>query len=233
MSDYSLVLSDELLSIYFDFKKGKIDNTHLAEKFFSYYHAPYLTNTKQLNNIGVTVDQSVLQQLVSQGYINQTLDELVKETRYKIILNTEKSNYPYVNINNDVIEKNFSLTFKRGENRDKAIQLITALCVDAKFILIFDHYFCKNWKNTKQLFDDVLPKKPLTLLHDKHLVDKSGEIKKICGQWKIKEDRHHTFTHSHDRYLLIDDKIEIILSSGFDHLFSTDKDLSCLIRYTG
>ncbi len=230
MSDYSLVLSDELLLMYFDFKKGIVKDNKLLEKFLSYFHPPYLTNVDQFKRIGIT-DPSILQPLAAQGFISQSLEELVEQTSYKFILNTEYSNYPYVNINNDSVEKNFSMTFRVGENRDKAIDLITALCANAKFILIFDHYFCQNWNDTKHFFDKVVPKKALTLLHEGHLNNKSSEIKKIFNKWRIKQDRHHTFKNSHDRYLLIDGKTEIILSSGFQYLFTTDKDLTCLIRY--
>ncbi len=31
--------------------------------------------------------------------------------------------------------------------------------------------------------------------------------------------------------IYFDDKIEIMLSSGFDNLFLTNKDLTCLVRY--
>lgn len=229
MSQFSLVLSDELLSLYFEFKQGKIKNKQLIEHFFNYYHAPHLTNISQLKRIHY-YDLSLFQQLASQGLISQSLEELAIQTRYKLILNTQKIDYPYVNIKTDLIEKNFSLTFRKHENRDKAIQLITALCAKAKFILIYDKYFCHNWEDTQALFQQIIPQKKLTLLHDGHLKDKISNIKTICPHWTIKEDRHQTFTNSHDRYLLIDNKIEIILSSGFQYLFATRKDLSCLIR---
>jgi hypothetical protein len=184
MREYSLVLSDELLAIYY---------------------APHLTNVKQLKRIEYK-DHSLLQALAAQDFISQSLEKLAEQTRYKLILNTEKSDFPYVNILKDSIEKNFSLTFRVGENRDKAIQLITALCANAKFIY-------------------------LTLLHEDHLTSKVSEIKKIYAGWKIKLDSRHTFSKSHDRYLLIDNQIEIILSSGFQYLFAMDKDLTCLIRF--
>lgn len=230
MRDYSLVLSDELLSIYFDFKQDNISDNRLLEKFLSYFHPPHLTNVDQLTRIGIT-DPSILQQLAAQSLTTQTLEELVEQTCYKLILNTENSDYPYVNINNDSVEKNFSMTFRVGERRDKAIHLITALCADANFILIFDRYFCHNWNDTENFFDRIVPKKRLTILHDGHLNNKSTEIKRIFNNWTVKPDRHHTFANSHDRYLLIDGKIEIILSSGFQYLFASDKDLTCLIRY--
>ena len=229
MRGYSLVLSDELLSIYFNFKQGIVNDNRLLEKFLGYYHPPYLTNADQLKRIGI-IDTSILQQLAAQGYISQNLEELVKSTSYKLLLNTENSENPYVNINHDAVEKNFSLTFRVGENRDKAIHLISALCEDASFILIFDKYFCNNWNHTQEFFRQIVPKRRLTLLHDRHLSNKSGDIKQICSDWIIRQDRHYTFTNSHDRYLLIDGKVEVILSSGFRNLFVTDTDLTCLIR---
>jgi len=228
MSDYALVLSDELLALFIDFKLGRVDKPKLAEQFFGYY-APYITNTAQLQRIERGHD--LLPQLAAKGLIAQSLEQLAEQTHYKLILNTEKSNYPYVNILNDKVEKNFTLTFRTGENRDKAVQLITALCADAQFILVFDLYFCQQWRDTQQLFHKIVPKKKLTLLHDGHLDIKISDIKKIYKDWTIKQDRRNTFTHSHDRYLLIDNKIEILLSSGFDNLFSTSKDLTCVIRY--
>ena len=142
MSEYSLVLSDELLKAYFEFKQGKLNNPRIIERLLNYYHSPHLTNVKQLQRINE--GQDLLPQLAAQGFNVQTLENLVNQTYYKLILNTENSDYPYVNINNDKVEKNFSLTFRQGENRDKAIQLITALCADAKFILIFDKYFSER-----------------------------------------------------------------------------------------
>jgi len=230
MREYSLVLSDELLAIYFDFKQDKVKNTKLVERFFSYYHAPHLTNVEQLRRIEYR-EPSLLQALAAQGLISQSLEKLAEQTRYKLILNTEKSYFPYVNVLKDSIEKNFSLIFRVGENRDKAIQLITALCANAKFILIFDNYFCDNWQDTQYFFKQILPKKNLTLLHEDHLTSKISDIKNIYAGWKIKPDSRHTFSKSHDRYLLIDNQIEIVLSSGFQYLFAMDKDLTCLIRF--
>lgn len=229
MSDYSLVLSDDLLKVYFEFKQGNIESTDVLEKFLSYYHAPFLTCIDQLKRIGVK-DDAIEQQLASQGYINQSVGDLVPLTRYKLILNITNDTYPYVNIHKDRVEKNFSLTFKRGENRDKAIELITALCANARFVFIFDKFFCENWRRTKSLFDTVLPKKSMTILHVGHLSNKASNIKGICSDWKVKQDSKNTYTGCHDRYLLIDNKVEIILTSGFDYLFETSKDLTCVIR---
>lgn len=162
MSNQSIVLSDELLTLYYAFKQGNSENLNLVERLFSYY-APHLTNTDQLERINQESDSSLFQQLAQQGFISQSLEELVLNTQFKFILDTGKSDYPYVNINDDKVEKNFSLTFGIGENRDKLIKLITALCANSTDILIFDSYFSTNWNDTKKFFESVLPKKNLTI----------------------------------------------------------------------
>jgi hypothetical protein len=229
MSQYSLALSDELLKVYFDFKAGSVSDTRLLEKFLSYYHAPFITSVNQLEAINHQ-NSSLMQQLAAQGYISDTVGQLAQKTIYKIILNTERSDYPYVNILNDKIEKNFSLSFKCLENRNKAHALIRALCADATSILIYDIYFEENWSTTKEFFQ-LLPTKKLTIyfgINPKQTI--KTELKNTCPQWTIKQDTQNKLKNSHDRYLIIDNKIEIILSSGFYYLFKSNKDLNCLIR---
>ena len=34
----------------------------------------------------------------------------------------------------------------------------------------------------------------------------------------------------HDRYLVLDDKLEIILTSGFDYLVKTEKEFTYIVR---
>ena len=55
-------------------------------------------------------------------------------------------------------------------------------------------------------------------------------LKNICKDWIIKEDKRNTYKNYHDRYLLIDDKIEIILTSGFDYLFDENKEFTYIVR---
>ncbi|MFZ2727802.1 MAG: hypothetical protein WAX77_16235 [Methylococcaceae bacterium] len=230
MSQYSLALSDKLLKVYFDFKAGSVSDACLLEKFLSYYHAPFITSVNQLEAINHQ-DNSLMPQLTAQGYISDTLEQLAQKTIYKIILNTERSDYPYVNILNDKIEKNFSLSFKCSENRNKAHDLIRALCADATSILIYDKYFIKQWSGAKSFFN-LLPDKTLTIFYIKNQLQQTQitELKSINAQWIIKQDTRNKLKNSHDRYLIIDNRIEIILSSGFDYLFDTSKDLNCLVR---
>ena len=95
--EYTIVLSDELLKAYYDFKKSKSVEQDIITKLFKYYISGHLTNCKQLETIGVE-DEPLKQQLAPEGYIKQTLEELGEKTIYKFILNTERDDYPYINI---------------------------------------------------------------------------------------------------------------------------------------
>ena len=49
---------------------------------------------------------------------------------------------------------------------------------------------------------------------------------------KIAIDKAHNLNNknTHDRYIMIDNNIEIILTSGIDYLFDTSKDFTYIIR---
>jgi hypothetical protein len=57
-------------------------------------------------------------------------------------------------------------------------------------------------------------------------------VENIYCDWTIKEST--SYQGSHDRYLLIDSpegKVEIMLSSGFGHIWKPDpKEITCVIR---
>jgi hypothetical protein len=136
--EYTIVLSDELLKAYYNFKSSKAVDQNIITNLFKYYISGHLTNSKQLERI--EVDESLQQQLAQNGYINQTLEELCEKTIYKFILNTERNDYPYININADKIERNFTATYGKNESREKTIKHIKALCQNAKYIFIYDKY---------------------------------------------------------------------------------------------
>jgi hypothetical protein len=162
----ALVLSDELLKCYYDFQNGRVNDRKLLEKFLSYYHAPHKTTVEQLERIGYD-DPLLKRRLILSGDLSVPLEELAQKTFYKVILNTEKSEYPYVNINDDSVEKNFSLTFRIGENRDKLTQMIKAFCQDANTILIFDIYLIDNKEYTKNFFNELIPRRRVTVFYNK------------------------------------------------------------------
>ncbi len=112
--------------------------------------------------------------------------------------------------------------------------MIKAFCQDANTILIFDKYLSlkNNQERTIQFFKELMPCKKLTIFYDRDHLNQEikTKIKKICKEWRLIEDTKSGLKNSHDRYLIIDNQIEIILSSGFSNLFDIRSDISCLIR---
>ncbi|EFL6826790.1 hypothetical protein HIY13_000819, partial [Campylobacter coli] len=58
-------------------------------------------------------------------------------------------------------------------------------------------------------------------------------LKEISNSWKIEENKDHknkTYIWLHDRYIIADNKIQIILTSGIDNLMKIEKDFTYIIR---
>ena len=217
---YSLVLSDMLLKTFFAFKRtGSYDN-NTAERMLHYYKPPHITCVNQLNRIGFS-DKALEQQLAQAGLKSQSLEELCDKTSYKLILDTQNSEYPFVNIYNDSIQSNFTATYLKRAQRKKAQQHIRSLLNDCETIFMYDSFFKDNWRITKRFFKELLPLKKLSVFYTEgHLEGLESEIKAIYDGWIIKKDTHNPgFRKLHDRYLVIDSTIETILTSGFENLF--------------
>lgn len=118
------------------------------------------------------------------------------------------------------------------------------LCENASKVTICDNYFAQNWDNTKSLFHSILPKKELIIEYSEVATgitakSNSSEITPIFAQsihheWKVRVSSNPKYTNCHDRYLLIESpegKVEVLISSGFDHLWKANpKELTCIFR---
>lgn len=202
-----------------------------AERMLHYYKPPHITCVNQLNRIGFS-DKALEQQLAQAGLKSQSLEELCDKTSYKLILDTQNSEYPFVNIYNDSIQSNFTATYLKRAQRKKAQQHIRSLLNDCETIFMYDSFFKDNWRITKRFFKELLPLKKLSVFcTEGHLEGLESEIKAIYDGWIIKKDTHNPgFRKLHDRYLVIDSTIEIILTSGFEYLFDESKDFSYVLR---
>lgn len=193
------------------------------------YKPTYVTNLAQLKRINHKSDDTLVYNLSKSGLKDQTLEELAGKTKYKVILSTDKSDYPYININHDNIENNFTGTFLRNESRDKAIKHIKALCNDAKNnIVVYDKYFNDKESNADTLAD-LLPKKKLEIIYQLNTFSQvqKDKLKNACPSWTLRDDN---FQDCHDRYLIIDNKVEIILTSGFWYLNNISKEITYIVR---
>lgn len=235
MKPYGLVLSDELQEVYLDFKEKRDFDQVIVRQLLHYYKGSFLTNTAQMTRLGRKMSPSMEQQLRSAGFTTQTLDELAGKTVYKIILSTGNNTFPYVNIYGDTIENNLTGCFMRGVRRDKAIAHIQALCKKATRICIYDKYITKEGseRRNQENLNSVAalwPNKSLCIVYqDGHLKDSDVNfLKGKCVKWTF--EKRFDIPEHHDRYLIIDDKIEIILTSGFSSLSDIDKEFTYIVR---
>lgn len=229
--NFSIVLSDDLLKEYYKFKHSISYDNEIIQNLFNYYKSPHITNVAQLQRIGIA-DTVLFSQLLQSNLTHQTLLGLCDKTTFKVILDKSSGTYPYINIFQDKIENNYSSTFYKQESRVKAQEHIKALLKSANNIFLYDRYFEDNWGQTKKFFENLVPKQRLTIFYkEDHLKNKKSEIKSICLQWTLRKDSlQDKHNYLHDRYLIIDDEIQIILTSGFDYLFDDSKDFTYIVR---
>ncbi|NYS60329.1 hypothetical protein [Vreelandella salicampi] len=230
--DYTLAMEDELLKAFHDFKRGALSETSTAiiQNLLRLYHPPHITSVEQLKAIGVD-DNILFQQLASQGLVTQTPQELAPRTRYKLLLSGNQTHYPATAVSGDSINSEFVMTLKPGEARAKAHEWLTALLADAKTVTVIDPYlFSPSGRKSVTPFFQLFPRKALTLFFNKLPQDAASSIKQICAEWKVKENTDPRYANVHDRYLLIDNSVEIVITSGIDYLFDTSKECTLLVR---
>lgn len=226
---YTLAMEDELLRHWQAFKHAQPHDTRIVEQLLHLYKPPHISCVRQLEHLGIQ-DPALKSQLANQGLVNQSLEELASKTDYKIVLALKNDCHPYVCIQGDALRAEYILTSLPGSSRNKSQALLSALMQNAGTILIQDRYLQQNWQRT-QMFFDLLPKKPLSLIFGESLDQRiKTALKQRCADWKIKHDSRRTYSSHHDRYLRIDEAIEVVVTSGLDYLFDTSKECTLIIR---
>lgn len=232
---FTMVLCDELQEVYLDFKEKRNFDQDIITKLLKYFKGPFATNTAQYNRIGREPSPTVNQRLRSAGFTTQSLEDLAEKTVFKIILSSDNNQFPYVNINGDTIENNLTGCFERGNSREKAIKHIQALCKNAKEVCLYDKYITTRGneraiQQNLELFASLLPKKALCIVYQAEHLQKRDEdfLNGICNRWTF--EKKTNIPEHHDRYLIIDNKIEIILTSGFSSLSDRTKEFTYIVR---
>lgn len=234
---YSYLLSDELAELYLNHKNGKKVNQGLLELFLSFYEPVPFCSLDQLNKYAPE-NVEARQALLASGYSAKTEAQVLDETKYKIILTTDSNNYPCVNINNGNLKKEIVISYRAGESRDETIKHLKNLCKNAHNIILCDKYMFDglNVEDTPiaKFFNNILDSKNKINIYYR---TKNGNLKKYITYLKgirqnciLRPCQKGIYDEVHDRYLMIDNKLEIILSSGMEYLFDTTKEISLICR---
>ena len=233
---YQVVLDDELFKDFHKFKNGEKlekDEVERIKCLLHYFKGNLITNIAQYERTGLTLTPEMKKALAKNGLKQQTKEELAQSrTMYKVILCCGCSDFPYVNVVSDKekIENNLSSFYDIAEKRDKAIMHLKALCSGAKKIVVYDKYFeAKEARNIETLVK-ILPQKKLTILFSNISTNGIKSLTEKYSEWDPQLDK--TLKGRHDRYIIVDDKLEIVLSSGFDHLSTDSSDLMYVVRVT-
>lgn len=228
MKKYSFALSDKLCREYMLFKRhSTVYDKKLVSKLLRYHtEEEFITNNDQLSRVGIEVSEKLSIALTKAGFGKKTIEELSSKTLYKLILCDDKSTYPYVNICDDHIATCVVGCYYQAESRAKAIAHLKDLCSSAKSsITIYDNYLKDDILST------ILANRVLTVKYIAGQLDSTQLVSlqsalPLCSFESIRgSDAKH-----HDRYIIIDDKFEIIITSGFEFIQDNRKELTYIVR---
>lgn len=230
---FSVALCDDLQREYCRYKNGEDGiNRNIINRILRYGAATSITNEAQLARIGYAPDSSLRMQLRKNSLIHQSVEELAGKTIYKIVLSDSRDEFPYVNVMDDAepVKPMTGGCFFRDMPREKAKRHIAELCASAKrSILIYDAYLDRDPGPVTDLLSTFLPDRKLDIIHHPGQLppDMQARLKRLHSNFTFVEKVMPTH---HDRYIIVDDKIEIILTSGFYNLATTVKELTYIVR---
>jgi hypothetical protein len=227
--DFYVALEDDLLRELHAFKRSGNHDVRKVEKMLHLYKPPHITNVQQMKRIEID-DPPLLTQLASTGLVDQSVETLAEQTVYRLVLSDMSDSYPRVNIFDGHIGNNYTVTFAPGQSRTTGHQWLRSLARGANTIVIRDNYLNKNWDSTERLLS-MFPSRSLSVIFVPKLPqEKINQIKNNYPSWKLPPDRSGRYKDHHDRYILIDGKTEIIVTSGIDHLFTDEKECTMVVR---
>ena len=227
---YGMVLDHSLFVEYWKFRRGEGYNKPLVNKILTYYHNEFLTNVGQFEHNGVQIDNRLKNDLVKNGWKRQNLQELAALTTYKIILTDGQTSFPYVNINEGRFNPAMTTFYAGDVERQAALDYLKNLCQGAKkSILLYDGYI-NVAHGLDALLNYILPNSKIQFIFPFDKIDAAhrNALQQTHPRLSFKDlgavQKHH------DRYLIIDDSIEVVLTSGFEYLQNQKKEISLVIR---
>jgi len=230
------------IKIFIKKESVKIDKN--IQNFIKYLRLPVVISTyqnKAFENPVVAKQQNGFIRLIRED----RLEKIYKKTYLKLILSLSENDFPYLNVNGDKFENNFTATYISG-NKTKILEHIKALIEDSEKVGIYDKYlFFDNLRNNNHISDHY------SVAFLNQILPISSNIKVQCYNEKqnnqSETDRikqrialfpnisfDHQNLNEHDRYIKIYKhnvlKYEIILSSGIFNILNHNKDISYIVR---
>lgn len=241
-----LVLDDALFILYSRFNSGVDINTldkNTKNDLFallSKIKLPIALNAEQIRRCYTKLPDSlhdgVLEGIAATGAV-ESLEDTALDTVHGVILTLGKTSMPYVDIHDQTVDTNFSITIAAGQSRSLLVQHIARLASNAISLHIYDRYLFNGIRTGVTAFETLLNKTTAEIIcHDgKGKACFKALQSYLAGKNISNPVKYalHLYQDMHDRYLIIEyptHSYEIILSSGFEYLFSDRKEITCVFR---
>jgi len=244
-----IAVNEYIIQEYLKYRKTDKDfDKNILQMFFQYYK-PFVVSVKQLINIGYEKKTALLLYTNSEVFNKLSIrtsniqndTELIQDTKFKLMLTHNQDEYPYINILNDKINREFSATYNANEDRIKAKEHIKALVKDAKYINIVDSYLYENWNTNFNLLKEILSNNISIVIYSKYEDKLSSLDKDKLKKLKVFIQKIRNFNKNdisiskinikdiHDRYI-ITDKIIIIITSGINYIEDKEKEFTYIVK---
>lgn len=145
--------------------------------------------------------------------------------------------------------------YKALEHLKALFEKAKCICIYDEYLLMPDkkingNWTYRNWRFFKIFCHKSLPKTPLKIRYieikpntsNKPLYNLQSircDINNVCTKWNWQNvteahlkrlNLNYLHQYAHDRYLIVDNKIEIIFTSGIRYLMSKKKDFTYMVR---
>lgn len=240
MSD--IVLDTELLGQFFLFYAHKDYDIKTAARLFARLR-PFVCTARQLLECGIP--QEGLQAILAtkgMWHIHTLSDaelsrealysELVAQSRFQVLLahETQFRNFVSINIHDDAepIQLLYAGRYAPGQNRPRALLHLQKLIASAhEQIEIHDNYMDADYAPTLQQLCTGTTCRLICYTHSTRQTVLQNALRALDVEARVKP---YDSRRKHDRYIVIDSQLEILLSSGVRYIQDTDKDFTYIIR---
>ncbi|KAF5044009.1 hypothetical protein DSECCO2_496290 [anaerobic digester metagenome] len=245
---YKLVLDNRLLILFERFKDGgfkeELDNQKII-KLLSRIKLPYITNAKQVEEcraeLPIEFYESIQPGLIAAATPEQTLEDLAQLTSHRVILTERPGQFPYIDINSQTFDSNFSMTCHAFSARTELLAHIKHLIENAIRVHIIDQHLHEAIGRGNCSIENLISDPSIEIVCHDSPNERGTQNNFICLKKYFKSKKLNNkvtlknvnFCNIHDRYLEIEHsthKYKILLSSGFEYLFCTKKEITCVFK---
>lgn len=235
----NVVLSDKLVKCYLDFCNGQITESKLIEKLLMAIQ-PFLVSKSFLESNGINQQ---MQGQISHRYplikivSSDDIDELISQSKLKLLLVDDNARYTFSSyniLNSKHRGFHYAISLSAGDDRTELTNYLKELLKQASEVTIVDRYFAvtrTQFDRNKSCFQKIIPASAVTILQYDHSENRDDiDVKSELHVLLYNVRNHESIGNQvHDRYIKTS-ILKISLSSGFEYLTNSSKELLVLVE---